>query len=85
LRGDSVWLDNVIEAFNELGVNPAHRKQIAEKVREIRERKGLHLGNYVGWTQYVLEHYSRGKSWYDFFHPIRLGSGRWEYLEMEIT
>lgn len=49
-RGDSMRLDNVIEAFNKLGGNPAHRKQIAEKVPEIRKRRGLHLGNYVAWT-----------------------------------
>lgn len=80
-RGDSKWLDNVLTAFWELNVKKAHRRQIAEKVREIRESEGLHLGNYVAWTQYVLGHYSRGKSWHDFFRPVRLGSGWWECLE----
>ena len=79
-EGYSEWLDNVIQAFKELGVKRAHRSEIAEKVREIRVRKGLHLGKYEQWVQYTLQNYSRGKSWKDFFRPLKIGSGIWEYI-----
>jgi hypothetical protein len=79
-KGRSEWLDNVIEAFFELGKQVAHRKELIEKVTEIRLHKGLHLGKTEEWVQYCLGHYSRGKSWEDFFEPRTLGSGYWEYL-----
>jgi len=82
-KGRSEWLDNVIQAFKELGVKKAHRSKIIERVGKIRKRKGLHLGQYEQWVQYTLQHYSRGKSWKDFFHPEKVGSGIWEYIGEE--
>ena len=76
----SEWLENVLQAYQELGVKVAHRKDISLKVKEIRERKGLHLGKYEQWVQYVLQHFSRGKAKRDYFRPIKLGSGYWEIV-----
>ncbi len=83
MNPNSEWLDDVIQAYKELGVKEAHRSRIITKVREIRERKGLHLGQYDKWVQYTLQHYSRGKAGKtnrDYFEPVKLGSGRWKIL-----
>ena len=68
----SAHLRIVIQAFQELGVKVAHRSQIINKWREIRERERLPL-IHNNWVDYVLHTYPR------YFRNIRKGSGNWEY------
>jgi hypothetical protein len=67
--------DDIIQAFIELGQNCAHLSEIYQKVREIRERRGLLIGDfdilkaYIRWT---LQNNSRGRGKNIFFPNIQL-------------
>jgi hypothetical protein len=63
----------VVQAFQELGVKVAHRSQIIEKWREIRNREGLKPID-DSWVDHVLHKYP------ELFKSTKKRSGNWEYI-----
>jgi hypothetical protein len=70
------WCEDIEQALIELG-GRAHLSEIYEMVKQIREKRGLPLGQYKAWIRYFLQQNSRGKG-KDIFNPVKIGSGIWE-------
>ena len=74
--------DNIVQAFGELGRDEAYLSEIYLKVREIREKRGLSIGDfnilkaYIRWT---LQNNSRNRGKNIFFpkYPVEMRRGIW--------
>ena len=78
-------IDHIVQAFSELGRDRAHLSEIYAKVKEIRERKGIPIGSYYllkAYIRWTLQNNSRGRG-KNIFHPVKLGTGVWEYLKIK--
>jgi hypothetical protein len=71
--------DDIVSAFNEMGVTTLHLSQIYEKVKERRERRGEDVGEYYLLKSYIrweLQNNSRCKG-KNIFIMVKKGSGLW--------
>ena len=73
------WCADIEQALEELG-GEAHLSEIYQKVREIRERKGLPLGQYKAWVRHFLQQNSRGRGRNNFQpkYPVEMRRGIWQ-------